>query len=110
MSPAPRSRVALVLPELPAPKREDLPELSGPEWDLIRDVMNGHALTVEHRPGGPYVLPGEVLLCIRDGIQLDRLDLKWQLDGAALVDKAVNWSREQETAVALEAARWWHDQ
>lgn len=66
---------------------------------LIIDVMNG-TITEPHTA---QLLWAQV----SDGIQMDRLDEKWEVDGPALVAKLRGLTYTQALAVADAAERWW---
>lgn len=82
--------------------RLDLPQLTEPEWNLVRDALNGTWLN----DGTERFAWAEVA----DGIKINRLDQKWQVDGALLVDKLRNLSHGQLVALVEDVRRWWMEQ
>jgi hypothetical protein len=80
--------------------RRALPEFSGPEWDLLRDSLNGWAPE-------PAASVGWLAMGVRDSIGLDHLDDKWGVDGPALLARleALDYAG---CCAALDAVeRWW---
>ena len=70
------------------------------EVALILDVLNGPRLD------DPYHVAW-ITAEIEDGIRLNRLDEKWQVNGAALLDILAGLSYVEKCALADAAERWW---
>lgn len=81
--------------------QRDQPKLSVAEWKLICDVMNG----VWTSDGGPH-LP-LIWAEVSDGIRIDGLDKKWNVDGGALVERLRTLTQGQTIAVLDEVERFW---
>lgn len=81
-------------------RRELRALLSDGETMLIVDVLNGVGFwdTIS-----VYLVAHEVA----DGISLDRLDRKWNVDGKALVDKLANLNDAQHLALVDSVTMWW---
>ncbi len=75
--------------------------LSEAEASLIVDALNGTAFLPEMVP--PLAIE------IGDAIQIDHLDTKWEIDGAALLAKIRTWSPSESMAVVDAVERFWHD-
>lgn len=72
-----------------------------PELSLIIDVMNGFMLSP--------AMPGESLRGnVPDGIALDRLDEKWEVDGKALVEKINALGIAEAATLELWANGYWY--
>jgi hypothetical protein len=81
--------------------RRELRELlSDSETMLIVDVLNGVGFWDTF---GVYLVAHEVA----DGIGLDRLDEKWQVDGKALIAKLSNLTDAQHLALVDSVTMWW---
>lgn len=71
------------------------------ELSLIIDVMNGTRLSP--------AMPGETLRGnVPDGIALDRLDEKWEIDGQALVEKITGLGIAEAATLELWANGFWY--
>lgn len=68
---------------------------------LIVDVLNGVAFFDTF---GIYLIVHEVA----DGIEMDRLDQKWQVDGPALVAKLKGLNDAQTLAIVEGVTMWWN--
>ena len=53
---------------------------------------------------------GMLWASVADGIRLDGLDTKWEIDGPALVAKIQSWDYWQTLAVVDAAERWWRQE
>ena len=81
--------------------REDLKDLfSKNELLLMIDVMNGTMLT----PGSSG---HQISANVEDGIALDRLDEKWEIDKTAIIKKLSGLSLFQKTALELWTKKFW---
>jgi hypothetical protein len=80
--------------------RRSVPDLSVPEWKLVVYSLNG----VIHDP--PSMISA-LWHGIEDSISLDKLDTKWDVDGAALVKKLKRLSFAENVAVVDIAERYW---
>ena len=80
-------------------------DLSVAEACLICDVVRG---TIQDDIG--IGSQAGLAMEIQDGIRLEYLDDKWDVEGALLVSKAVAWTFGQRWAICDAAERWWaHD-
>lgn len=84
-------------------RRTSLPEFSEAEWNLLRDALNG----VLHEPAANV---RGVWMGVQDAIELDGLDAKWDVDGAALIKKLRDLSYTHEVALAEAIEEWWAGQ
>ncbi len=85
-----------------AEARRDLrPQLSAQECGLILDACNGvaflDAFSVRLLPEG-----------VRDAVEMDGLDRKWQVDGPALLAKLQATTFTQRMALVDAIGRWWN--
>lgn len=71
------------------------------EISLITDCLNGTVFSDAMSVGMLY---GE----IEDGIQLDKLDEKWEVDGQALVEKLNRLTYTQNLAIIDAVERYWY--
>jgi hypothetical protein len=71
------------------------------EMALIIDVLNG---TLFSEPISIHMVYGEV----GDGINMDALDQKWEVDGKALVEKVRNLDYAEKVALVDAVERWWN--
>lgn len=74
--------------------------MSVAEWCLIADTCNGWFMD---SPGSSNYLPHEV----QDGIGLNQLDAKWQVDGPALIAKLQAMSFAELVAINDTCERFW---
>ena len=74
--------------------------MSANEMALIIDVTNGSLFYSYSMP----LLWAE----IADGCSLDHLDQKWEIDGAALIDKVRSSGIAGQAALIDAAERWWN--
>ncbi len=81
--------------------RRSMPRFSLGEWCLIFDSLNGYFA----RPASTAV--GGIAINVSDGVELDRLDEKWDVDGRALVEKLRSMSWPQLLAILDASERWW---
>jgi len=81
-------------------RRELRPQFSPAECGLILDACNGIAFmdsfSVRLFPEG-----------VRDAIEMDRLDQKWQVDGPSLLAKLDATTFSQRMALVDAVQRWW---
>lgn len=70
------------------------------ELSLILDVMNGTFLV-------PSVSTWHLAANVEDGVKLNRLDEKWQIDGAVLVNKLSSLTRWQLYCLEIWSAGFW---
>lgn len=82
--------------------RRSLPVLSVGEWCLIFDSLNG----VWHQDHAALYV-GALTHGITDSIALDRLDQKWEVDGAALLRTLEQCSFCGRVAIVDAAERFW---
>lgn len=75
------------------------PELSEPEMNLCRDVLNGTWLV-----DSPC---SWALASIEDAISMDGYDQKWGVDGAALLRRLRGLDEAGWTALVDSVERWW---
>ena len=80
--------------------RTSLPALSEAEWSLLRDSLNGTL----HEPAA---MIRAMWVGVDDSIRLDGLDVKWGVDGAALVAKLRTLDYAQALAVVEAVEAWW---
>jgi hypothetical protein len=81
--------------------RDTLPKFDRAELMLIIDVFNGTMLTSG--------LAGQHLaLNVADGIDLDKLDEKWELDRAGIMDKLAALSPFESCCLELWANGFWY--
>lgn len=74
--------------------------LSEKEMALIIDVLNG---TLFSEPVSIHMVYGEV----EDGVRMEGLDQKWEIDGPALIEKVHNLGYPEKVALVDAAERWW---
>lgn len=74
--------------------------LSDDEVSLILDVLNGVAF---HDQYGYQMIFAEVA----DGIELNKLDKKWKVNGKSLVAKVQGLNFCESVALADASERWW---
>lgn len=79
--------------------RRNQPSLSEPEWNLIRDSLNGTL----HEPAA---MIGGVWQGVEDSLA-DGLGAKWGVDGPELVRKLRGLSFAQEVALVEAIEAWW---
>ncbi len=82
-------------------RRELRQIFSDNEAVLIVDVLNGVAFWDTF---GIYMVAHEVA----DGISLDGLDRKWEVDGKALTDKLAALNDAQQLAIVDSVTMWWN--
>jgi hypothetical protein len=75
--------------------------LEEPEWNLLRDSLNGYL----HTPGIPAHIA--LLANVEDSIKLDGAAKKWQTDGDALLAKLRALTPTQALAVLDAVEQWW---
>lgn len=80
--------------------RRSRPELDERQWNLIRDALNGILILDQWSPA--YVSAE-----IEDAIALNRLDLKWEVDGPALLARLRALTYPQLVAIVDDAERFW---
>lgn len=78
-------------------------DLSGAEWNLLRDASNG---VIWEAWSAATMLWANT----EDAIRLYGLDEKWEVDGEALVRKLRNLSAGAVWAVIDAVERWWAEQ
>lgn len=81
-------------------RRADLPDLSEAEMNALRDAMNGTLA----EPAA--LIRGMPWISIEDSLP-DGLAEKWQINGAALVDKLRALTFVQEIALIEAVEAWW---
>lgn len=73
---------------------------SEPEWNLLRDSLNG-----------VWLQPAESIrglsIGVQDSIALDHLDRKWGVDGTALLAKLRALTVAEEVALVEAVEQWW---
>lgn len=69
------------------------------EWSLLRDAFSGTAFA----DTSPRALP----TLIQDAIALDKLDRKWDVEGAALLEKIKALGYAESLALIDAVERWW---
>ena len=75
------------------------------ELMLIADVQNGYAIW-----GSPGIyLTGGLAHNVSDGILLDKLNEKWEIDGNGLLEKLNNLSGAAMAALMDTVAQLWHN-
>jgi len=77
-------------------------KLTQPEAKLLLDVQNG---TLWDAYQLPLWLHGGLMHQVSDGLVLDNLDEKWEIDGPALLTK-IGAMTELETIALLDWCRW----
>jgi hypothetical protein len=93
------ARYYALLREARAQLRE---RLTPGELSAVIDVLNGHLFS-------PDILRGiEIWANVEDGCRLDGLDRKWEIDGAALVEKLKGLSLPEVHTLADATERFWH--
>ena len=80
--------------------RRDLPKLSVGEWRLCADALNGTWLRESWSIAG-------VWLEIADGIKMNMLDEKFEVDGPALIEKLGKFTFGQTVALVDTVERYW---
>ena len=80
--------------------RRSTPILSGREWCLIFDSLNGGVRD------DPFLVP-DLAHGISDSISLDHLDEKWGVDGAALLNKLQEMAYPQLMVICEQSERFW---
>jgi len=83
--------------------RRSIPQLSEKEWMLVADALNGIWLLEEPR----HVHYTE--LEIADGIRLNKLDTKWEVDGDELLRKVHALDYARRLAIVDVVERLWCD-
>lgn len=78
-----------------------LPDLEEGEWNLIYDVLNGAHLLPE------MSLRGQLLAEVSDGIEINGLDAKWEVDGPTLIERIARLRLDQLVAVHDAALQFW---
>lgn len=96
-------RIAQIADRYGALLTEGAPDLPEPEWNLLRDALNGW-----------WPEPAEQIIHleieIEDAIAIDGLDRKWQVDGAALLAKLRAMPLAGKISVVEAIEKWWSDQ
>lgn len=87
--------------------RRDIPTLSVAEWKLCCDALNGVWLNDYPDPSGDRLR--FVWAEIADGIRLNQVDRKWEVDGAALVAKIQGFTQGQLVAFIDVVEGFWRD-
>ncbi len=88
--------------------RRELPrDLGEPEWNLIRDSLNG--VWLQEEMGGPSSI-ALLQAQIHDSIVLSGAAKGWKVDGEVLLGKISKWSYAQKVAVVDAVERWWREQ
>ena len=78
-------------------------KLNERELKLIIDVFNGLLPT-------PILAGHHLLASVEDGIRLDNLDMKWEIDAQVLLDKIEALSPAQRAILEIWAIGYWqHD-
>ncbi len=80
--------------------RREQPQLTEAEWNLMRDVLNGCWLS-------PARSCAWIDIEAEDGIRLNGLDAKWEVDGPALVAKLRALTFAQRVAIVDAVEIWW---
>lgn len=75
--------------------------LSENEMALIMDVLNGVMFS-------DTISIHMVYAEVEDGISMDGLDQKWNIDGKALSEKIKNLEYAEKVALVDAAERWWN--
>jgi hypothetical protein len=75
--------------------------LSENEMALVLDVLNGTMFA-------DTISIHLVWVEVKDGIQLDGLDKKWNINGAALVEKIKSLPYPEKCALIDASERWWN--
>lgn len=92
------------LTALPTLQARTLHEMRGrfteDELHLILDVMNGVILS-------PQIAGQHVRANVADGIALDRLDKKWEIDGKIMVQKIAELSHFEAACLEVWATGFW---
>jgi hypothetical protein len=96
-------RLAQIADRYLATIADRLPDLTDSEWSLLRDAMNG---TI-HEPADMIRLFADG---IEDAIRLDGLDVKWGVDGPALLHRLRALSFAEAVAVVEAVEGWWATQ
>jgi hypothetical protein len=74
---------------------------------LLCDLLNGSVISAD-LPDVPEVSsPAAIRYELYDAIRLDRIDGKWNVDGAGLLRRVEGWSYTQSLAVRDAVTRWW---
>lgn len=84
--------------------RRHKPDLEEAEWNLIRDSMSSSAYW--DRPESVSALP----ISIRDAIDLDGLDKKWEIDRDSLLKKMNEMDYAALASVVESVEDWWRKQ
>jgi hypothetical protein len=96
-----------ILEALPRLYQRTLYEMKGVfsegELSLMIDVMNGTMLT-------PQLAGQQIGANVSDGIALDHLDKKWEIDGKALNEKLAGLSPFQLACLEIRASGFWYAQ
>jgi len=71
------------------------------ELKLMVDACNGLLLT-------PRLAGHHLQASVEDGIRLDNLDMKWEIDAQALLDKIEALSPAQRAILEIWAIGYWH--
>lgn len=74
--------------------------LTEKEMALILDVLNGTLFT---EPISIHMVYGEV----EDGINMEGLDQKWEINGKELIEKTRNLNYAEKVALVDATERWW---
>lgn len=83
----------------------DLPVLSAGEWKLVADTLNGTVMRDYPDPDGDRLRM--IWAGISDGIRLDGLDKKWDVNGVALIEKIRSLTHGQLVALVDTVERFW---
>lgn len=86
--------------------RREAPDLAEPEWNLIRDSLNGVWLTEEL--GGPSSV-AFITAEIEDSIRLNKYDEKHGVDAKKLRAKMATWTYANKVAIVDAVERWWRE-
>ena len=101
----PGTGAAYIMDALPNLYSGTLQELAGlfsrGELMLMLDVQNGDLIS--GFSAGHHIGPN-----VRDGITLDELNKKWEIDGPALVDKMSGLTIFQSACLELWCQAFWH--
>ena len=80
--------------------RRDQPQLEVNEWKMVCDILNG--IWLNDSASLSYVWAE-----VADACQLNHTDKKWEVDGAALVNKLRALTYGQLVALVDEVERFW---
>lgn len=77
------------------------------EWNAIADAMNGSILLEDMTPELSWLT--HLRANVEDGIKLDGLDDKWEIDGPKLVRKIAKMTEIEGDAIAAAVRFFWAD-